>query len=129
MRIKSMRTAYSHRAVNAMSFGQPLVIDCGYEEHMVNRERTSYVNQMICCYTDNMQSVEPFKLHYCMYFVKSTLAALWGGEGCLSNPCQIVVVRFQLFRFSDFWFTITIVPWTIEFGIYNILTIFSIDNQ
>ncbi|XP_064167750.1 tRNA methyltransferase 10 homolog C [Anguilla rostrata] len=62
---RSMDTAYSWRAAQAMLFGQPLVFDMSYEQHMSRRELENTVSQLLECEGWNRRSPEPFHLHFC----------------------------------------------------------------
>lgn len=46
-------------------YGQPVVIDCSYEEHMVSREILNAAKQMTFVFGDNRLHKEPFNLHLC----------------------------------------------------------------
>ena len=52
-----------------MNYGQPLVLDCGYEHLMQGRETESYVRQVYKCIQDNMFFENPFNLTLCEYLV------------------------------------------------------------
>lgn len=48
-----MNQMYNNRLIQAMQFGQQLVVDCGYEEHMVKREIINCAKQIMLLFSDN----------------------------------------------------------------------------
>lgn len=48
-----------------MRYGQNVVIDCSYEEHMVWREITNAAKQMTFVFGDNRIHKDPFNMHMC----------------------------------------------------------------
>lgn len=62
---RCMDTLLNWRAVQAMRFGQPLVYDMSYEQHMTRREIENTVSQLMEMEGWNRRSVDPFHLHFC----------------------------------------------------------------
>ncbi|KAG9349687.1 hypothetical protein JZ751_028135 [Albula glossodonta] len=62
---RSIDTMHNWRAAQAMVFGQPLVFDMSYEQHMSDREIKNTVNQLLECEGWNRRSADPFHLHFC----------------------------------------------------------------
>ncbi|XP_065110120.1 tRNA methyltransferase 10 homolog C [Paramisgurnus dabryanus] len=62
---RSMDTLLNWRAAQAMRFGQPLVYDMSYEQHMTQREIENTVSQLLETEGWNRRSVDPFHLHFC----------------------------------------------------------------
>lgn len=48
-----------------MQFGQKLVLDCSYDEHMTKRECALTAKQLMLCFAENRYHDQPFDLHYC----------------------------------------------------------------
>lgn len=44
---------YNNRLIQAMQFGQKLIVDCGYEENMVKREIINCAKQIMFLFSDN----------------------------------------------------------------------------
>lgn len=44
---------YNSRLLQAMMFGQKLVIDCGFEEHMTKKENVNCAKQLMLLFSDN----------------------------------------------------------------------------
>ncbi|XP_016422146.1 mitochondrial ribonuclease P protein 1-like [Sinocyclocheilus rhinocerous] len=55
----------SWRAAQAMRFGQPLVYDMSYEQHMSRREMENTVAQLMESEGWNRRAADPFHLHFC----------------------------------------------------------------
>lgn len=62
---RSMDRALGWRAAQAMQYGQPLVYDMSYEQHMTRREMENTVSQLMETEGWNRRSLEPFHLHFC----------------------------------------------------------------
>lgn len=62
---RSMDMLLNWRAAQAMRFGQPLVYDMSYEQHMTRREMENTVSQLMESEGWNRRSVDPFHLHFC----------------------------------------------------------------
>lgn len=56
---------YNNRLVQAIQFGQKLVIDCGYEQNMTKRENLNTAKQLMLLFADNRVHIDPFDLHFC----------------------------------------------------------------
>lgn len=44
---------YNNRLIQAMQFGQKLILDCGYEKYMVKRENVNCAKQLMLLFADN----------------------------------------------------------------------------
>uniref|UniRef100_A0A0A9VVC1 RNA (guanine-9-)-methyltransferase domain-containing protein 1 n=1 Tax=Lygus hesperus TaxID=30085 RepID=A0A0A9VVC1_LYGHE len=53
------------RLVEAMMFGQPLVIDCSYEKYMNIKEASNSALQLSYVFAENRAHVSPFNVHFC----------------------------------------------------------------
>ncbi|XP_037077975.1 mitochondrial ribonuclease P protein 1 homolog [Pollicipes pollicipes] len=53
------------RLYTAMRFGQPLVMDLGFEAHMTRRENKNTAQQLSMLFAQNRASLDPFDLHLC----------------------------------------------------------------
>ncbi|XP_076316641.1 tRNA methyltransferase roswell [Tachypleus tridentatus] len=56
---------YNHRLANAMIYGQKLVVDLDYSNHMTKRECMDTADQLQELYAVNKCDDEPFDLHFC----------------------------------------------------------------
>ncbi|KAL1282905.1 hypothetical protein QQF64_001708 [Cirrhinus molitorella] len=61
----SLDRVQSWRAAQAMRFGQPLVYDMSYEQHMSRRELENTVAQLMESEGCNRRASDPFHLHFC----------------------------------------------------------------
>lgn len=68
---------YNHKLFQAMMFGQKLVIDCGYEQHMTKRENSYCAKQLMLLFAENRFHSDPFDIHYTNYNRNSDLAKLF----------------------------------------------------
>lgn len=48
-----------------MQFGQKLVLDCSYDQHMNTREAVNAAKQLMLCFAENRYHDEPFDLYLC----------------------------------------------------------------
>lgn len=48
-----------------MQFGEKLIFDCSYDEHMTSREAKNAAKQLMYCFAENRLHREPFDLHFC----------------------------------------------------------------
>uniref|UniRef100_T1GKH3 RNA (guanine-9-)-methyltransferase domain-containing protein 1 n=1 Tax=Megaselia scalaris TaxID=36166 RepID=T1GKH3_MEGSC len=48
-----------------MKFGEKIVIDCSYDDHMNRHEAVNTAKQLGLCFAENRMHDEPFDLHYC----------------------------------------------------------------
>lgn len=55
-----------------MIFGQPVVIDCSYDEHMVHREIINAAKQLTYVFGDNRIHKDPFNMHLCNVNLEGT---------------------------------------------------------
>ncbi|XP_051982422.1 tRNA methyltransferase 10 homolog C [Xyrauchen texanus] len=62
---RSMDKLLNWRAAQAMRFGQPLVYDMSYEQHMTQREIENTISQLLETEGWNRRVVDPFHLHFC----------------------------------------------------------------
>ncbi|KAL0851043.1 hypothetical protein ABMA28_006934 [Loxostege sticticalis] len=65
IRDQSINNFDNYRALQAIKYGQPVVIDCSYEEHMVLRETVNSAKQMTFVFGDNRIHKDPFDIHMC----------------------------------------------------------------
>ncbi|XP_047525609.1 mitochondrial ribonuclease P protein 1 homolog [Pieris napi] len=65
IRDQSINNFDNYRALQALTYGQSVIIDCSYEEHMVNREILNAAKQLTYVFGDNRLHKEPFNLHLC----------------------------------------------------------------
>ncbi|XP_030027617.2 mitochondrial ribonuclease P protein 1 homolog isoform X1 [Manduca sexta] len=65
IRDQSINTFDNYRALQALMHGQPVIIDCSYEEHMVWREIVNAAKQMTYVFGDNRTHKDPFNLYMC----------------------------------------------------------------
>ncbi|XP_052738635.1 mitochondrial ribonuclease P protein 1 homolog isoform X2 [Bicyclus anynana] len=65
IRDSSMNMFDNYRALRSIIYGQSVVIDCSYEEHMVWRETLNAAKQMTFLFGDNRIHKDPFNLHMC----------------------------------------------------------------
>lgn len=56
---------YNNRLIQAIQFGQKLVVDCGFDSAMNNRENVNCAKQLMMLFSENRNHVEPFDLHFC----------------------------------------------------------------
>ncbi|KAL6481442.1 hypothetical protein MHYP_G00095220 [Metynnis hypsauchen] len=62
---RSMDKLLGWRVAQAMQFGQPLVYDMSYDQHMSRQEMENTVSQLLETEGWNRRAVDPFHLHYC----------------------------------------------------------------
>ncbi|KAF6209539.1 hypothetical protein GE061_015287 [Apolygus lucorum] len=53
------------RLVEAMMFGQQIVIDCSYEKYMNMKEASNSALQLAYVFADNRAHISPFNVHFC----------------------------------------------------------------
>ncbi|XP_072379606.1 mitochondrial ribonuclease P protein 1 homolog [Diabrotica undecimpunctata] len=56
---------YNNRLIQAMQFGQKLVIDCGYDVNMTKRENLNCAKQFMLLFAENRLHNDPFDIHFC----------------------------------------------------------------
>ncbi|KAF5272206.1 hypothetical protein FQA39_LY01288 [Lamprigera yunnana] len=61
----TMNQMYNNRLIQAMKFGQKLVIDCGYHNEMTRSENSNCAKQLTLLFAENRFNDEPFDLNYC----------------------------------------------------------------
>lgn len=61
----SINLHYNNKLVQAMKFGQNIVIDCGYETDMSNMENKLCAKQLSLLFAENRKDREPFNVHFC----------------------------------------------------------------
>lgn len=67
----------NNRLVQAMQFGQNLVIDCSYDEYMNEKEMSNTAKQLTLCFALNRAHNEPFNVHHCnVNYQKTTMINL-----------------------------------------------------
>lgn len=64
------------RVMQAKMFGQPIVIDYGFDDHMVSREKSLLAKQMRECFGLNRINSEPYDLHLCNFRQQEETAQL-----------------------------------------------------
>ncbi|KAK4875793.1 hypothetical protein RN001_012215 [Aquatica leii] len=69
----TMNQMYNNRLIQAMQFGQKLVVDCGFYNEMTTRENTNCAKQLMLLFAENRMNDEPFDLHYCNISKESEL--------------------------------------------------------
>lgn len=62
---RSMDCLHGWRVAQGMRFGQPLVYDMSYDQHMSRREMENTVAQLIESEGWNRRATDPFHLHFC----------------------------------------------------------------
>lgn len=62
IRDKSINRFYNCRVVQAMLYGQPLVVDLGFDEHMTSRERQNCAQQVQMMIGANRKHKDPYNL-------------------------------------------------------------------
>ncbi|XP_072940880.1 mitochondrial ribonuclease P protein 1 homolog [Epargyreus clarus] len=65
IRDQSINNFDNYRSLQSMRYGQPLIIDCSYEEHMVRREIVNAAVQVTLLFGDNRIHKDPFDVHLC----------------------------------------------------------------
>ncbi|KAI0212383.1 RNA (guanine-9-)-methyltransferase domain-containing protein 1 [Lamellibrachia satsuma] len=65
VRESTMNRHYYSNLAHAMMFGQTLVFDFAFEEHMKERELINLADQMNTCHGSNKIAKEPFHFHFC----------------------------------------------------------------
>lgn len=79
----TMNQMYNNRLIQAMQFGQKLVLDCGYDSDMTTRENNNCAKQLMLLFAENRDHdgehllekickihyiplfTDPYDLHYC----------------------------------------------------------------
>lgn len=61
----TINNMYNSRLIQAMQFGQKLVIDCGYDDSMTSRECMNCAKQLMLAFSENRMHDDPFDLHLC----------------------------------------------------------------
>ncbi|KAI4460464.1 trna (guanine-9-) methyltransferase [Holotrichia oblita] len=61
----TMNHFYNHRLIQAAMFGQPLVIDCGFDKEMTQRENVNCAKQLMFLFSENRNHDDPYDLHFC----------------------------------------------------------------
>ncbi|KAJ3643057.1 hypothetical protein Zmor_025794 [Zophobas morio] len=61
----TMNQLYNNRLVQAMQFGQKLVVDCGYCDDMTKQENKNCAKQLTLLFSENRNHDDPFDLHFC----------------------------------------------------------------
>ncbi|KAF9801597.1 hypothetical protein SFRURICE_015091 [Spodoptera frugiperda] len=65
IRDQSINQFDNYRALQALTYGQSVVIDCSYEDYMVYKEAVNAAKQLTYVFGDNRIHKEPFNLHMC----------------------------------------------------------------
>uniref|UniRef100_A0A1B6FKU1 RNA (guanine-9-)-methyltransferase domain-containing protein 1 n=1 Tax=Cuerna arida TaxID=1464854 RepID=A0A1B6FKU1_9HEMI len=61
----TMNTFDNGRLVQAMMFGQNIVLDCGYETNMSTIENKLCAKQLTYMFAENRMNADPFNIHFC----------------------------------------------------------------
>ncbi|XP_060529738.1 mitochondrial ribonuclease P protein 1 homolog [Cylas formicarius] len=61
----TINNLYNYRLIQAMQFGQKLVIDCGYEQNMTKLENHNCAKQAMLSFAQNRIGKDPFDIHFC----------------------------------------------------------------
>ncbi|KAB0795254.1 hypothetical protein PPYR_12093 [Photinus pyralis] len=69
----TMNQMYNNRLIQAMQFGQKMVVDCGFGQNMTPRENANCAKQLMLLFAENRGSDDPFDLHYCNTVRNSSL--------------------------------------------------------
>ncbi|KAF5295340.1 hypothetical protein FQR65_LT01530 [Abscondita terminalis] len=69
----TMNQMYNNRLIQAMQYGQKLVVDCSFYEEMTTRENLNCAKQLMLLFAENRMNDEPFDLHYCNTSKESVL--------------------------------------------------------
>ncbi|XP_056636359.1 mitochondrial ribonuclease P protein 1 homolog isoform X1 [Diorhabda sublineata] len=69
----TMNQMYNNRLIQALQFGQKLVVDCGYDINMTRRENINCAKQLMLLFAENRMHDDPFDVHYCNANKESTL--------------------------------------------------------
>ncbi|XP_065088262.1 mitochondrial ribonuclease P protein 1 homolog [Ochlerotatus camptorhynchus] len=68
---------HNNKLVQAMQFGQNLVVDCSYDDYMNDKEMRNTAKQLTLCFALNRTHNEPFNIHHCnANFRKTTMKTL-----------------------------------------------------
>lgn len=68
---------HNNKLIQAMQFGQNLVIDCSYDDYMNDKEMRNTAKQLTLCFALNRMHNEPFNVHHCnANFQKTTMKNL-----------------------------------------------------
>jgi len=60
----TMNQMYNNRLIQAMQFGQKIVLDCGYDQNMSRRENYNCAKQLMFLFAENRVHDKPFDIHY-----------------------------------------------------------------
>nr|CAI5828294.1 unnamed protein product [Callosobruchus analis] len=61
----TMNNLYNSKLIQAITYGQKLVIDCGYDGNMTKRENYNCAKQLMLLFAENRMHKEPFDIHFC----------------------------------------------------------------
>lgn len=56
---------YNNNLINAMKFGQKIVIDCDYDNYMTPPETSNCAKQLMITFSENRLHKDPFDIHLC----------------------------------------------------------------
>ncbi|XP_015593225.1 mitochondrial ribonuclease P protein 1 homolog [Cephus cinctus] len=70
----TMNNLYNKNALNAMQFGNKVVIDCSYEDYMTNHELTSCAKQLKDAFALNRTHDQPFNVYFTNFDMSGKLA-------------------------------------------------------
>ncbi|XP_077299685.1 tRNA methyltransferase roswell [Arctopsyche grandis] len=70
---KSVNRLYNFKTLQAMLYGQKIVLDCSYNEYMTKREEHSAAKQLTHLFSDNRIETDPFDIYFCNVNKKSEM--------------------------------------------------------
>ncbi|KAK9883148.1 hypothetical protein WA026_001346 [Henosepilachna vigintioctopunctata] len=76
IRDKTINNMFNNKLIQAMRFGQKLIIDCGYYNKMTDVENANCAKQIMMLFGDNRLAEDPFDLHLCNFNKNSNLAEM-----------------------------------------------------
>ncbi|KAL4712695.1 hypothetical protein ACJJTC_007992 [Scirpophaga incertulas] len=65
IRDQSINNFDNYKSLQSIQYGQPIIIDCSYEQHMVYRENVNAAKQMTFMFGDNRMHKDPYNIHMC----------------------------------------------------------------
>lgn len=70
---KQMNNFYNYRLLEAMMYGQEILIDCSYDGHMSLREQRNCAKQLLLMWSYNRFHRDPFNIIFCNFNKESTV--------------------------------------------------------
>ncbi|KAL3273177.1 hypothetical protein HHI36_014631 [Cryptolaemus montrouzieri] len=87
----TMNNMYNNKLIQAMQFGQKLIVDCGYHNNMTRRENLNCSKQLMLLFGENRVHDDPFDLHFCNFDKNSSIA-----ESLVKRICTLYNPEFPL---------------------------------